>query len=444
MDTNNLLVTESLVLLFLYSFRESCPNQRDASSAQRARLTKPEKKNSSGFPYTENQLRIFARILCLINSILLLKNGVGAREVTCTERDLYYCNPPLFAPQGQGSVHRCLERLGVWMRIAASCMEKSDGLPQPHQGAAYQFIFTTPQTALERIIATDGHKQPYSREDLGVVATPKSILVGPLSMMLCYPQGGAADSAPVQVGCHGIHLTAEMALYGRGYSVGDGSREVALVFVEKESTLRTLLGEIQEPLPSPSDGGGQGGCVRRGRSYRMLCTKGYPCVASRLFVRRLNAEHPQLPLLALVDGDPHGLRILLTMLEGSPTCRSLTRNSAGSRHRIASSSEADYTTGLLPLQWVGLRPSRMSPPHLSNASLMPLSASDGIVLRQLERRISGHLAGDRSIHPCARTTLSHMLEEVQWMWRTRLKGELQACTDGPLSLLEEFPLHIYL
>ncbi|CCW60138.1 unnamed protein product [Phytomonas sp. EM1] len=445
MEANHFLVIESLVLLFLYSLVKSHPDQCDASLFAGVRSKNARRKRSIESRYTDNQLQCLARILSLVNSICILRNGAVTSKATCTERDLYYCNPPLFAPQGQRGVHRCLQRLAVWMRIAASCLKPHDTLPQPHQGAAYRFIFTSPQAALERFLTSENHPRPYTREALGVVAAPKSLLVGPLCMMLDHRSGKeAAGGSSVQVCCdgNGVFLTAEMGLHSSGFTIDDGGREVVLVFVEKESTLRTLLHEIQEPKRGlHGDGGSREGDVRpMMRSYVMLCTRGYPCVASRLFMRRLCAELPRLPLLALVDGDPHGLRILLTMLEGGPSSAGWIQKVTENSDQMTSSHETENRIALLPFQWVGLRLSRMSTPQLSSASLMPLSVSDAGVLRQLEQRISGHLAGKAFIHPCVRATLYDMRKEIQWMWRTHLKAELQACTDGPLSLLEGFPL----
>lgn len=49
-------------------------------------------------------------------------------------------------------------------------------------------------------------------------------------------------------------------------------------------------------------------------SYTFMCCRGYPCIASRIFLQRIHQERPDLPLLALVDGDVHGINILLTYM----------------------------------------------------------------------------------------------------------------------------------
>ncbi|PWV06822.1 putative meiosis recombination protein SPO11 [Trypanosoma cruzi] len=106
---------------------------------------------------------------------------------------------------------------------------------------------------------------------------------------------------------HSSGILVNMAVGMRGChfrgAEGVGSLPSAVILVEKESTLRTLV--VAEGVL------GLGAPLNR---CSFLCSKGYPCRASRTLLHKLHCELPQLPILVLVDGDPHGMRIALTFL----------------------------------------------------------------------------------------------------------------------------------
>uniref|UniRef100_A0A7S1KQM8 DNA topoisomerase (ATP-hydrolyzing) n=1 Tax=Percolomonas cosmopolitus TaxID=63605 RepID=A0A7S1KQM8_9EUKA len=65
--------------------------------------------------------------------------------------------------------------------------------------------------------------------------------------------------------------------------------------------------------------------VQLGYAQKAKCLlvtgKGYPDVATRLFLSRIARENPHLPVLCLVDGDPHGIDIFLIYKYGSAAMR---------------------------------------------------------------------------------------------------------------------------
>jgi len=74
----------------------------------------------------------------------------------------------------------------------------------------------------------------------------------------------------------------------------------------------------------------------------VITAKGQPDVASRMFLSRITLEL-QITVLALVDSDPYGLKILSVYMSGS---------------KNMSYDSASLTTP--DIKWLGLRPSDMN------------------------------------------------------------------------------------
>lgn len=74
----------------------------------------------------------------------------------------------------------------------------------------------------------------------------------------------------------------------------------------------------------------------------VITAKGQPDVASRMFLSRITSEL-QIPVLALVDSDPYGLKILSVYMSGS---------------KNMSYDSASLTTP--DIKWLGLRPSDLN------------------------------------------------------------------------------------
>ncbi|KAG8684856.1 endodeoxyribonuclease [Ceratobasidium sp. 394] len=79
-----------------------------------------------------------------------------------------------------------------------------------------------------------------------------------------------------------------------------------ILVIEKEAVFQTL---VQLSFATKHEDIGSG---------IVITGKGYPDLATRQLVAALSAQAPgHVPLVALVDGDPHGLEILMTYLLGS-------------------------------------------------------------------------------------------------------------------------------
>lgn len=205
-----------------------------------------------------------------------------------------------------------------------------------------------------------------------------------------------------------------------------------LLVVEKECVLRTLL-HLEDAL--------QRHVMIRGCSHALIlvCTKGYPCRATRLWLRRLHCALPRVPLLALVDGDVHGMSMVLTLmgLMGRSERRACARRD------------------LLPICWAGVRTSahygaRAQRAALPAALLRALTPADHTRLATLRGLLEGvpceggevvegermcECVGDGNANANAdaavvRRTLNEVYEEVCWMERVKLKCEIEQATQG--------------
>lgn len=401
-------------------------------------------------------------------------------------------------------------------------------------------------TCLQSILSTtrkeDGETLGYTREQIGVIANGKSILVGYLAFEVDdndsrfsegnFPMGRRGMHQPssssvfsgLAHGAQGMVLTSDVVLRCTGFralsfcngkehffplpssskqreEVFPNSKRIrcshymaqdevrgddfstlpsspapnlspslftsdhVLVLVEKECVLRRLVDTDHALLPSSvlashtltnSDlyqwdrckSSLPASCVSSSlhtvRPFIFLCTRGYPCVASRLFLRRLHAAWPSLPILALTDGDPHGIGIVLSMMGLSTVTSRRTAASANFHHTTSHISESvaretfisiDYSIdeqghhhsqdacisstpsspSLLPLIWIGIRPSKLFHryhPHLSHIvpshttlqmntsafttnraqGFLPTTPSDRKVLLRLQQAINSYLA----------------------------------------------------
>ncbi|KAF8290834.1 meiotic recombination protein spo11 [Trypanosoma cruzi] len=375
-----------------------------------------------------NALRRTARVLYVLSCVVDMVN----QGLTCTERDVYYQNTSLFR-NGQRDVHTSIEKLCRWMDSTHPLGNADD-----------------PESIGRR---------RYTREGLRIAASGKSILIGYISFdipkrspvlpsfsqttqmtvgnvsqtQFCFEKTANHLTGTVEMNGmrHSSGILVNMAVGMRGChfrgAEGVGSLPSAVILVEKESTLRTLV--VAEGVF------GLGAPLNR---CSFLCSKGYPCQASRMLLHKLHRELPQLPILVLVDGDPHGMRIALTFL-------GLFGGSASTRRRKQKKrpfASAEFISTLLPARWIGVRPSAL--PHQATGRA-PLTPLDRQVLLQMMARVVEALSllEDEVVDAtCSgeeiniiRSTLNDILREAEWMKEKSLKCALQAWPDGPLHLL---------
>ena len=127
----------------------------------------------------------------------------------------------------------------------------------------------------------------------------------------------------------------------------------------------------------------------------ILCAKGQPDVATRLFLKLLVTEL-NLPVLGLVDADPYGLKILSVYMSGS---KNMSYDSAS----LTSSN----------IHWLGVRPSDLDRYNIPEQCRLPMTAKDIKTGREMmeEEFISKN---------------AEWHAELEWMVNHQVKAEIQA------------------
>lgn len=128
-----------------------------------------------------------------------------------------------------------------------------------------------------------------TRSSLHVVASEKGVVVGRLTFR---EDGDPIDCSRMGVGGKAIPPNVD--------KVTDiASDALFILLVEKDAAFMRLAEDrFYQKYP----------CI-------ILTAKGQPDVASRLFLRRLR-DVLRIPVLALVDSDPYGLKILSVYMKG--------------------------------------------------------------------------------------------------------------------------------
>jgi meiotic recombination protein SPO11 len=208
------------------------------------------------------------------------------------------------------------------------------------------------------------------RHSLHVVACSKGFVSGQLSFqeydgnfMNC---SGNPNGILIPSHVHGI------------YNICSDAK--AILVVEKDATYQRLLDDnILEKL----------------KPIIMITGKGFPDLNTRLLVKRL-WEKLQIPVLALVDADPHGVEIMCVYRFGS----------------ISQSYDADNLT-VSSMRWIGVLPSDLEKLSIDQEAQIPLTDHD--------RRKISHLLE----RPYVKAH-SSIQQELQLMLRTGHKAEMQA------------------
>lgn len=281
--------------------------------------------------------------------------------------------------------------------------------------------------------STAATSQPsYTRERLGITAASKSMVAGHAYMELTSP---TQSISLLSYGAVGLPLVFSMASRLVSFRAAPtpssaGARPSVLLVIEKEAIFRRLLDAAQVLQNSHC-------------AYILLCTKGYPCVASRAWLHRAHQLWPSLPMAALVDGDPHGLCIAMTAmgLLGTHHPHGGTKRRRG--QSTEEKEEAPTTTPplVLPLHLLGARPSLFIGSTLAHpccpCEAIPLSPNDRAVLARCTsvlRRALSHPPIDATTY----NTMQNLLTEALWMQQAGLKCELQSWwSRGLLQLIEE-------
>ncbi|KAM4610596.1 meiotic recombination protein SPO11 [Polymixia lowei] len=167
-----------------------------------------------------------------------------------------------------------------------------------------------------------------------------------------------------------------------------------VIIVEKDATFQRLLDDKFCTKLSP--------CI-------MITGKGVPDVNSRLMVRKL-WDTLHVPILALVDADPHGIEIMCIYKYGS----------------VAMSFEAHSLT-VPSVMWLGLLPSDLQRLRVPEEALVPLTQRDESKLNSLLKRPY------QTSQPAWQT-------EMELMQQNKVKAEIQSLS----AIAPDFLTQVYL
>ncbi|XP_031485933.1 DNA topoisomerase 6 subunit A [Nymphaea colorata] len=226
-----------------------------------------------------------------------------------------------------------------------------------------------------------------TRSSLNVVASEKGVVVGRL---VFYDSGDRIDCTKMGVGGKAIPPNIDRV-------EGMESDALFVLLVEKDAAFMRLAEDrFYNRFP----------CI-------IVTAKGQPDVATRLFLRKIRMEL-MLPVLALVDSDPYGLKILSVYMCGS---------------KNMSYDSSNLTTP--GIKWLGVRPSDLDKYGVPEECRLPMTEQDvktgkDLLEEDFVKRNKG------------------WVEELELMVRTRQKAEIQALSSFGFQYLTEvyLPLKI--
>uniref|UniRef100_A0A061R4D2 DNA topoisomerase 6 subunit A n=1 Tax=Tetraselmis sp. GSL018 TaxID=582737 RepID=A0A061R4D2_9CHLO len=226
-----------------------------------------------------------------------------------------------------------------------------------------------------------------TRSSLHVVASEKGVVVGRLTFQ---EDGDLIDCRRMGVGGKAIppHINKVTAIQ---------SDAVFILLVEKDAAFMRLAEDrFYNTFP----------CI-------IVTAKGQPDVATRLFLRKLK-QTLKIPVLALVDSDPYGLKILSVYMKGSMNM---------------SYDSSNLTTP--DIKWLGVRPSDLDRFRIPQQCRLPMSDED---IR------TGQKLLEEDFIKCN----PDFVKELEIMLATKEKAEIQALSSFGFQYLSEVYLPLKL
>ena len=219
-----------------------------------------------------------------------------------------------------------------------------------------------------------------TRTSLGVIASNKGVVVGRVQFR---ESGDYIDCTKMGVGGKAISPNIE--------AITEITSDAEfIILVEKEAAyMRLAEDRIYNKYP----------CV-------VITGKGQPDVATRLFLRKIT-DQLKIPILALVDSDPYGLKILSVYSSGS-------KNMSYDSNHLTTSD----------IKWLGVRPSDLDRYNIPNQCRLPLTLAD-------------RKAGDDLLKEAFVQKNPEWVAEIEMMLRTGVKAEIQALSSYGFQYLTE-------
>ena len=208
-----------------------------------------------------------------------------------------------------------------------------------------------------------------TRSSLHVVASEKGVVIGQLKFV---EAGDVIDCTKMGVGAKGIppHLDKVTNIQ---------SDAEFILLVEKDAAFMRLAED------------------RFYNKYKciIITAKGQPDVASRMFLKRLKMEL-KIPVLALVDSDPYGLKILSVYMSGS--------------------KNMSYDSGSMStpdIKWLGVLPSDLDKYEIPDDCRIPMTQAD---IKQCDDLMKEEFVSNNK----------SWIKQLKIMKRTKQKAEIQA------------------
>ncbi|KAE9447884.1 hypothetical protein C3L33_20215, partial [Rhododendron williamsianum] len=307
---------------------------------------------------TVRKTTITTRILQLIHQLSL-------KNIHVTKRDLFYTDVKLFQDQTQSDA----------VLDDVSCIL---GCTR----ATYSQLCSSSSKKKCRV-----DQKQLEKSSLNVVAAEKGVVVGRL---IFSDNGDMIDCTKMGMGGKAIPPNIDR--------VGDmQSDALFILLVEKDAAyMRLAEDRFYNRFP----------CI-------IVTAKGQPDVATRLFLRKMKMEL-KLPVLALVDSDPYGLKILSVYGCGS---------------KNMSYDSANLTTP--DIKWLGVRPSDLDKYKIPEQCRLPMTEQDIKTGKDLlEEDFVKKNPG--------------WVEELTLMVKTKQKAEIQALSSFGFQYLSEVYLPLKL
>ncbi|KAL8281123.1 hypothetical protein RQP46_006481 [Phenoliferia psychrophenolica] len=201
------------------------------------------------------------------------------------------------------------------------------------------------QARVDAIVEDIAATLQVRREDLNIVAAPKGLFAGHIEIF-------TKDGKSVKPGDNGALIPPSVAIE----RIACDNVKWVLV-VEKEAVFQSLCAPafLQDTM---------------GSLHGVLLTgKGYPDLSTRELIKRLSDDYPSVPILCLVDADPHGLEILATYKHGSASL-------AFDRANLAVPS----------IEWIGVKGTEWDALRIPRDELLPLTKADRTKALKLLKR----------------------------------------------------------
>jgi len=219
-----------------------------------------------------------------------------------------------------------------------------------------------------------------TRSNLHVVASDKGLVVGRISF---FEDGDFIDCTKMGVGGKAIPPYIDKI-------ENIQSDAEFILLVEKEAAyMRMAEDRFYNRYP----------CI-------VITAKGQPDVATRMFLSRITSEL-QIPVLALVDSDPYGLKILSVYMSGS---------------KNMSYDSASLTTP--DIKWLGLRPSDLNKYDLPDQCRLSMTEND-------------IKTGKELLQEAFIMKNPQWMKELQIMVKTKQKAEIQALSSFGFQYITE-------